>query len=90
MKNTFNFRHTHWGMVKAYIIANTKHPKATGGTPITTWLPNQMGACLEMCQFYMKNIKVGDLPPENRSEFTELSEEVNKQIHDLFNEVAML
>jgi indoleamine 2,3-dioxygenase len=37
----------HWGMVKKYIIDNTKYPKATGGTPITTWLPNNMGAALE-------------------------------------------
>ena len=37
---TFKFRHQHWGMVKQYIINNTKYPKATGGTPITTWLPN--------------------------------------------------
>jgi indoleamine 2,3-dioxygenase len=47
MHATFKFRHQHWGMVKKYIIDNTKYPKATGGTPITTWLPNQIGACLE-------------------------------------------
>jgi len=44
---TFGFRHIHWSMVKKYIIDNTKYPKATGGTPITTWLPNNMGATLE-------------------------------------------
>jgi len=49
MHQTFKFRHLHWTMVRKYIIQNTKHPVATGGTPITTWLPNQMGACLEMC-----------------------------------------
>ena len=37
----------HWNMTKSYIIANTKHPKATGGTPITTWLPNQFLAVME-------------------------------------------
>jgi len=38
-------------MTKSYIIANTKYDVATGGTPITTWLPNQLGATLE----YMTN-----------------------------------
>ena len=47
MFHTFKFRHMHWGMVKKYIIDNTKYPRATGGTPITTWLPNNMGAALE-------------------------------------------
>jgi indoleamine 2,3-dioxygenase len=37
---SFKFRHQHWSMVKKYIIDNTKYPRATGGTPITTWLPN--------------------------------------------------
>jgi indoleamine 2,3-dioxygenase len=38
--STFRFRHQHWIMTKQYIINNTKYPRATGGTPITTWLPN--------------------------------------------------
>ena len=58
---SFRFRHQHWGMVKKYIIDNTKYPKATGGTPITTWLPNQMGACLEQCQLLMSHIREEDL-----------------------------
>ena len=41
------FRSTHWNLTKSYIIKNTKHPVATGGTPITTWLPNQLGATLD-------------------------------------------
>lgn len=49
-KLSAGFRHQHWAMVKKYIIDNIKYPKATGGTPITTWLPNQLGASLEMCR----------------------------------------
>lgn len=41
------FRDIHWEMTKAYIIRQTKHPTATGGTPITSWLPNQLGATME-------------------------------------------
>ena len=47
---SYKFRHQHWNMTKKYIIDNTNYPRATGGTPITTWLPNQIGACLENCQ----------------------------------------
>lgn len=54
--STFAFRHQHWGMVKKYIMDNTKYPRATGGTPITTWLPNQIGACLEQSAVYIENI----------------------------------
>ena len=28
-------------------MANTEYPKATGGTPITSWLVNQIEACLQ-------------------------------------------
>ena len=41
------FRRKHWNLTKKYIIENTKHPVATGGTPITTWLTNQLGETLE-------------------------------------------
>lgn len=43
-------RNAHWSMTKAYIINNTKHPKATGGTPITSFLPNSLGSTLEYMQ----------------------------------------
>lgn len=34
------FRTLHWDLTKAYIITKSKHPMATGGTPIISWLPN--------------------------------------------------
>lgn len=43
----YRFRNGHWQFVQRYILANTRHETATGGTPITTWLPNQVLACLE-------------------------------------------
>jgi indoleamine 2,3-dioxygenase len=46
------FRNGHWMFVQKYIMANTKYNVATGGTPITTWIPNQIEAVLE----YMKII----------------------------------
>jgi len=46
------FRHGHWMFVQRYIMANTKHATATGGTPIISWIPNQILAVL----MYMKDI----------------------------------
>lgn len=88
--STFKFRHIHWGMVKKYIIDNIRYPKATGGTPITTWLPNQLGACLEYCQSLIVNIDPAQLSPEEREHFKFLEDSVNQQIRKLFDEVQGL
>jgi len=45
-KQIYEFRNGHWQFVQKYIMANTCYPIATGGTPITTWLPNQILATL--------------------------------------------
>lgn len=42
------FRNGHWQFVQKYIMSNTKYAFATGGTPITTWLINQIEAVLEL------------------------------------------
>jgi indoleamine 2,3-dioxygenase len=46
-KEIYNFRNGHWQFVQKYIMANTKYPIATGGTPIIHWLPNQISATIE-------------------------------------------
>jgi indoleamine 2,3-dioxygenase len=40
------FRNGHWQFVQKYIMENTKYEYATGGTPITSWLINQIEAVL--------------------------------------------
>ena len=45
-RQIYEFRNGHWQFVQKYIMANTAYPMATGGTPITTWLPNQIMAVL--------------------------------------------
>jgi indoleamine 2,3-dioxygenase len=64
-------------MVKKYIIDNTKYPKATGGTPITTWLPNQIGACLEQCQMFIQNIEPSKLTADQRVTFDKIQQDVD-------------
>jgi len=90
MHKTFAFRQLHWTMVKKYILDNTKYPKATGGTPITTWLPNQMGACLEYCQTIIKSVNPEELEGAEKAEFLELKDKIESQIDSLFNEVQGL
>lgn len=40
------FRWRHWCFAREYILKRTSHPTATGGSPIVTWLPNQLSAVL--------------------------------------------
>jgi indoleamine 2,3-dioxygenase len=41
-----DFRWRHWCFTREYILKHTSHPTATGGSPIVTWLPNQLQAVL--------------------------------------------
>ncbi|KAL1990424.1 hypothetical protein VTN49DRAFT_6263 [Thermomyces lanuginosus] len=43
-----SFRWRHWLFAREYIIRRTYHPTATGGSPIVTWLPNQLSAVMEL------------------------------------------
>lgn len=48
-----DFRWRHWCFAREYILKRTSHPTATGGSPIVTWLPNQLQAVLrEMGRLY--------------------------------------
>lgn len=42
LEEIYHFRNGHWQFVQKYIMANTKYATATGGTPITSWIPNQI------------------------------------------------
>ena len=57
----YYFRNGHWQFVQKYIMANTKYAKATGGTPIISWIPNQITAVLN----YMTDVL--ELIPDNSS-----------------------
>ncbi|KAF1918431.1 hypothetical protein BDU57DRAFT_556012 [Ampelomyces quisqualis] len=48
-----DFRWRHWCFTREYILKHTSHPTATGGSPIVTWLPNQLQAVLaQMAETY--------------------------------------
>ena len=66
----YYFRNGHWQFVQKYIMANTKYAKATGGTPIISWIPNQITAVLN----FMTDVI--SLIPTN-SEFLDREEFIN-------------
>lgn len=47
-----DFRWRHWCFTREYILKKTSHPVATGGSPIVTWLPNQLQAVIQASKFY--------------------------------------
>jgi indoleamine 2,3-dioxygenase len=56
LEQIYHFRNGHWQFVQKYIMANTPYAKATGGTPITTWLPNQITAVLQQMEEVIHSI----------------------------------
>lgn len=82
-----DFRWRHWCFAREYILKQTKHPTATGGSPIVTWLPNQLQAVMEeMVNLY------GDLTKSSGSslgeEVEDIMEMVTRQRETLRKEVA--
>ena len=55
----YYFRNGHWQFVQKYIMANTKYAKATGGTPIISWIPNQITAVLNYMSDVIELIPTG-------------------------------
>lgn len=56
LEQIYHFRNGHWQFVQKYIMANTPYAKATGGTPITSWLPNQLKAVMQQMQDVLNEI----------------------------------
>ena len=81
----YYFRNGHWQFVQKYIMANTKYAKATGGTPIISWIPNQITAVLN----YMSDVI--DLIPAGTKHLNKDSylDSINKK-KDLLNKQLQL
>eukprot|EP01012_Entosiphon_sulcatum_P049975 TRINITY_DN68712_c0_g1_i1.p1 TRINITY_DN68712_c0_g1~~TRINITY_DN68712_c0_g1_i1.p1 ORF type:complete len:486 (+),score=69.17 TRINITY_DN68712_c0_g1_i1:436-1893(+) len=89
------FRQGHWNFTKQYIIQNTRYPVATGGTPITTWLPNQLGATMQVMQDIIGTVKGFDsfashLQPETLSFFNKIDQSLSEFLNYLRGEVEKL
>uniref|UniRef100_A0A7S4N7M1 Indoleamine 2,3-dioxygenase n=1 Tax=Paramoeba aestuarina TaxID=180227 RepID=A0A7S4N7M1_9EUKA len=57
VEQIYFFRNGHWQFVQKYIMANTRHASATGGTPITSWIPNQIEAVLKYQSDLFEDLK---------------------------------
>lgn len=57
LEEIYHFRNGHWQFVQKYIMANTKYAKATGGTPITSWIPNQIMAVINQMEEVLASIQ---------------------------------
>jgi hypothetical protein len=82
----YYFRNGHWQFVQKYIMANTKYAKATGGTPIISWIPNQITAVLN----YMSDVL--ELIPNNSSFLDKdlFSQQLSKKITLLDKQLQLL
>jgi indoleamine 2,3-dioxygenase len=66
------FRNRHWSFTKEYIIKYTQHPVATGGSPIVTWLPNQLGVVLSAMTDVGAKLNLSNMGQQDRILATEL------------------
>jgi indoleamine 2,3-dioxygenase len=81
------FRERHWRFTKEYIIKHSKHPVATGGSPITTWLPNQLSSVLKVIEEVSGGLKADKLSDEYKKLAIELGKRATTQRQILIREV---
>jgi len=85
------FRDRHWRFTKEYIIKHSNHPVATGGSPIVTWLPNQLTTVLQTMMDVTKEIDTQKLESAAmRDELQRLENRASTQARVLEREVAEL
>ena len=92
IEEVYRFRHGHWQFVQKYIMANTKYAKATGGTPVTTWVPNQIEATLNAMGLVLQKIAEteGELSKEANEIYQPLKEDFKDKCNSLEKQVKEL
>ncbi len=78
-----NFRNGHWQFVQKYIMENTKYQVATGGTPITTWIPNQIEAVLNYMNIILEKITDSEFVEYKQTDLTSRCRVLFGQIEEL-------
>jgi indoleamine 2,3-dioxygenase len=84
------FRDRHWRFTKEYILKYSDHPVATGGSPIVTWLPNQLGTILATMVDVSTKIDRSALTAEAQAQFDILAERASVQDRVLKRELVEL
>lgn len=86
-----SFRFRHWMFAREYIIKRSKYPVATGGSPIVTWLPNQLSAVMELMENVYRDSGVQALVAEGQFHgggAVKLSEADRKVVVELMDVVS--
>ncbi len=78
-----NFRNGHWQFVQKYIMENTKYQVATGGTPITTWIPNQIEAVLNYMNIILEKISDSEFVEYKQTDLASRCKVLFGQIEEL-------
>ncbi|KAI1336720.1 indoleamine 2,3-dioxygenase-like protein [Xylariaceae sp. FL0016] len=81
------FRWRHWCFAREYILKQTSHPTATGGSPIVTWLPNQLQAVMEEMVEIYEGVGGRAGPAELGAECHDIMDLVERQRSTLRKEV---
>lgn len=87
LDEVYAFRNGHWQFVQKYIMANTVYPKATGGTPIISWIPNQLKAVLAAMKHTFAQLPEQDTPGFDRAEWEDA---YNRKVQLLDKQLRML
>lgn len=92
VEQIYLFRNGHWQFVQKYILAHTRYATATGGTPITTWIPNQIEAALAYLQQLIDELapRRDALSHEARARLDRIAAEQGKRIRILEAQIEEL
>ncbi len=92
VEEIYKFRNGHWQFVQKYIMANTKYAKATGGTPIISWIPNQIKAVLEFIKIIIENIsQIGEIKNDLALQiFNSSNQTINSKINLLDKQLIIV
>ncbi|KAI2636868.1 indoleamine 2,3-dioxygenase family protein [Hypomontagnella submonticulosa] len=82
-----DFRWRHWCFAREYILKQTSHPTATGGSPIVTWLPNQLQAVMEEMTEISDSVGARTGPMELGQDCEDIMDLVDRQRQGLRKEV---
>lgn len=90
VEQVYLFRNGHWQFVQKYIMANTKYSQATGGTPVISWLPNQIEACLKAMAVLIQLVDIEKLATTEKLLFQKIRQEFPKKVRLLDEQHAEL
>ena len=73
-------------------MTNTKYAKATGGTPIISWIPNQIKAVLEFIKIIIENIsQIGEIKNDLAKQiFNSSNQTINSKINLLDKQLIIV